>query len=89
MTNKAISIVLGGGEQNVEWDTENHKFLPSAVRERIFTFFVSLRILAKKTGAKIPRFVVYHIVKMATQEGEPASITESTDLSEGKKCVSF
>ena len=45
------------------WSPENHKFFPNDFKKRIETFYLSLKKIQFKTGIKIPKFVIFEIIK--------------------------
>jgi alpha-tubulin suppressor-like RCC1 family protein len=45
------------------WTIENYKFLSFVQQERIFTFYLCLKRKYLLTGSKVPKFIVYEILK--------------------------
>ena len=62
MKDDSISILIGG-KSMMEWSHENHIHFPDSFKKRILLFVLFLKRNQIKTGLKIPKFVLFEIIK--------------------------
>ena len=62
MTNSTIKI-YGCDDEIMEWSHIHHKFYSLDFKNRIYTFVLFLKRNQMKTGLKIPKFVLFEIIK--------------------------
>ena len=62
MNDKNISIINTGTRQ-INWTHQQHKYFSLEFQQRIHTFLLFLKRNQMKTGLKIPKFVLFEIIK--------------------------
>jgi hypothetical protein len=61
--NDETIISINGEEIYTEWTPENHKFMNDEIKECIWTFLLVLKKYQKIYGIKIPKYVIFEILK--------------------------
>jgi hypothetical protein len=54
---------MGNKRTPIEWTKDNHKHFPKQFKIQIETFLNCLKRNQQKTGIKIPKFVLFEIIK--------------------------
>jgi len=54
---------VNGRKLQLQWRPEKHSRYPSAFRQRILTFVLSLKVFHQKTALKLPKFLLFEIIK--------------------------
>ena len=62
MNEKNISI-FNNGENFIEWSSSNHKLFYFPFKQNVFLFFLVLKFFKNKFDLKIPKFVLFEIIK--------------------------
>jgi len=62
MTNKTINFHQIQ-QTSIIWNHDNHTFYPKEFKERIYTFTLYLKRNQVNTNLKIPKFVLFEIIK--------------------------
>lgn len=65
LMNDPSLLLMIGGKRKVEWGVDNHSSFPCSFRKSVETLYLFLKRNFFETGLKIPKFVVYEIVKRA------------------------
>jgi len=63
MKEEQISILLGGEKKLFEWNPQIHSQFDLPFQNRIFTFLLSLNRFQHNTTIKLPKFILFEIIK--------------------------
>jgi len=62
LTDKTISIMLTGNRK-ATWTPEHHSHFPSAFQNAIHTFVLALKRIRSSSGIRLPKFILFEIIK--------------------------
>ena len=61
--NKNLSIVLSKSSFNLSWEPQNHQFFFYSFKLSVKVLVCCLKVIQKNAGLKIPKFVLYEIIR--------------------------
>ena len=62
MTNPSIKVLMSGS-RNIVWTPERHIYFSESFQKCVLGFLLCLKKIQKTTKIKIPKFVLFEIVK--------------------------
>jgi hypothetical protein len=60
-------LIINGGKRYNEWETKEHIYYPLSFRKTVYAFVLFLKRFQKTNNLKIPRFLLYEIVKLVAK----------------------
>jgi len=77
-------LLISSGKLASEWSPDNHPSYLLAFRKAIFTFLLCLRRFRASTGLKLPKFVLFDIIKQIYRSKSAFFVSSKTISQNGE-----